>query len=360
MATPFKQMFFQRPFYDRLAAEIRRVHPRFDSRGFMRAAVDEQFEARELMDRMHHTTEVLHRFLPADYREALAILLKVEKQFSGFDHMAFADFVGRFGVADFDASIAALEVLTRTSAEFAIRPFIRAHPEKTLARMLTWTSHPGEHVRRLASEGCRPRLPWGSALTELQRDPSPILPILEKLRDDPSEKVRRSVANNLGDIAKDHPDLVIDLASHWLSESPARAPLLKHALRTVMKKGNQRALALFGIRGEAGVEVSRLTVTPRSVPLGGAATLRVALRSTRRSPQRLRLEYQLTYARPAGRTARKVFRIAEVELAAASTLDLTRRLSFADRSIRRHYKGRHMVTLVVNGRQLKTARFELV
>ena len=361
MAARLKDQFFQRPFLDRLAAAISEVHPAFDRARFLRLVFDgERWPALELKDRMHHAADALGRTLPEDYRAALRILLAVERRFTGFDHLLFADYVERFGTGDPEASLPALERLTRSSAEFAIRPFLERDPERTLAAMLAWTASPDENVRRLASEGCRPRLPWGRRLPALQRDPAPILPILERLRDDPSAYVRRSVANNLGDVAKDHLDLALDLAERWLAESPARAPLLRHALRGPLKAGNVRALALFGFGKKARVEIVAVEVRPRRVPLGGRAELRVALRAAGRRPQTVRLEYELAYARPNGRTARKVFRIAEAALAPGQELELVRRLDFRDRSIRKHHRGPHALTLCVNGARVRTVAFALV
>jgi 3-methyladenine DNA glycosylase AlkC len=359
VAKRFKDRFFQRPFLERLATEIAKVYPSFDRTRFFERVCDDQWDGLELKARMRHVSEALGQTLPTDYRQALAILLKIECHFENFDHLLFADFVERFGVDDFDASMPALEVFTRTSAEFAVRPFIRRYPERAIAHMLAWTGHESEKVRRLASEGCRPRLPWGTALEELKHDPSPILPILERLKDDPSDFVRRSVANNIGDIAKDHPELAIAIGERWIAESGSRTAWMKHALRDLLKKGNRRALHLFGVGTGALVKVDRLSVTPKRVPVGGAATLRVVLHSTAKRAQRLRLEYAMTYARPGGRTGRKVFKIADVNLAAGAYLDLSRKLSFVDRSIRRHYTGRHAATLIVNGRALGAAAFAL-
>lgn len=360
MAEPFKNRFFQRPFFEDLAAAIETVYPEFERKPFFAHLYDRAWDGLELKGRMRHAAEALGATLPGDYERALAILLAVESRFSGFDHLLFADFVERYGVDHFEASMDALEVLTRTSAEFAVRPFIRRDPERAFARALIWTRNPSEHVRRLASEGCRPRLPWGTALAELKRDPSPILPILEQLKDDPSEYVRRSVANNLGDIAKDHPDLAVDLARRWMTASATRRALVKHALRDLLKKGHTGALTLLGVGGRVSVAVERLSVVPKRVPLGGTATLHIALRSTGRTRQRVRLEYAMTYARPGGRTGRKVFQIAEVDVAAGATLALKRNLTFADRTIRTHHPGPHTLTLVANGQTLGTAEFTLV
>ena len=359
MAQALKHRFFQRTFFEELAARIRRVHRTFDVDRFLADIYDDDWDGLELKGRLRRAAEVLGDALPRDYGKAIAILREVERHFSGFDHLLFAEVVERRGVEHFDASMDALEVFTRSSAEFAVRPFLRRYPERGFARMLAWTQHESEHVRRLASEGCRPRLPWASALDELKRDPSPILPILERLKDDPSEYVRRSVANNLGDIAKDHPELAVDVVTRWLAESPARAPLAKHALRDLLKKGHRRALHLFGVGDKPAVEVETLVVTPKRVALGGSATLTLSIRARRKAAQRLRLEYAMTYARPAGRTGRKVFKIADVELASGERLTLSRKLSFVDRSIRKHHAGLHVVTLLVNGHALGEARLRL-
>ena len=360
MAEPFKHRFFQRPFFEQLAGDIAARHPAFDRERFFARVYDDTWDGLELKGRLRHASEALGTVLPADYRRALAIVMNVEHRYSGFDHLLFADFVERFGEDDFDASMAALEVLTRSSAEFAVRPFLRRYPERAFARMLAWAGHESEHVRRLASEGCRPRLPWGTALRELKQDPAPILPILERLKDDPSEDVRRSVANNLGDIAKDHPDLAIDIASRWMAGDRARTPQAKHALRDLLKKGNRRALRLFGAGASPAVAVERLQVAPRRIPIGGTAALRVTLRSTSRRAQSLRLEYAITYARPGGRTGRKVFKMADAGLAAGASLDLSRKLNFADRTIRTHHPGRHTLALIANGQEVGTVTFTLV
>ena len=360
MAERLKDQFFQRPFFDALARSLKQAYPAFDSRCFFRLLYDDEWENRELKARMRHASEILGQTLPSEYRRALRILLKVERHFDGFDHLLFADFVERFGVDDYEASIPALETFTRSTAEFAIRPFIRKYPKRTMTQMLRWAKHRDEKVRRLASEGSRPRLPWGTALEEFKRDPGPILPILEALKDDPSETVTRSVANNLNDIARDHPDVAFEVAERWLKASPSRKPLLKHALRGLLKKGDPRALALFDLETGARVRVTKLKVTPRRVPLGGSCALEVAGASEETSTRAVRLEYVMTYARPGGRTGQKVFQLREAELAPGEKLELTRKLSFADRSTRKHYPGRHTLTLVVNGERKRVVSFSLV
>ena len=213
MAEPLKNMFNQ-AYLDDLGAAIQSHYPPFDTRAFLARVIDDQWEGRALKERMRHITTVLHGFLPQDYRTALDILRRVAPTLSqyGFENRIFPDFVGLYGLDDWEASISSLEQFTQLiSAEYAVRPFILRDQERMMAQMLQWACRQNHQVRRLASEGCRPRLPWGVALPALQANPSPILPILERLKRDPSEAVRRSVANNLNDIAKDNPDVVIGL-----------------------------------------------------------------------------------------------------------------------------------------------------
>ncbi|NQS91625.1 MAG: DNA alkylation repair protein, partial [Chloroflexi bacterium] len=233
-----------------LAQSIAAVDPSFQEAQFLQGVFDRTWEKLELKQRMRQITIQLAKQLPEDYPGALEILKKSLPLLTeqGFEKMVFPDYVELFGLEDWESSIQAMEFFTQhVSAEFAIRPFIVRYPDETLQKMLSWTDHTHPGVRRLASEGCRPRLPWGLRLQELVLDPSPILPILEKLKDDPREEIRRSVANNINDIAKDHPDLVVEVLSRWQDpDNIDRSRLIKHALRTLLKAGHPGALGLLG------------------------------------------------------------------------------------------------------------------
>ncbi len=360
MVRKLKDRFFQEPFFRTLATEIEEVCPQFDQARFFPLLYDEQWPARELKQRLRHTSEVLGQTLPAEYCEAVEILKKVEGRFDGFEHLVFADFVELFGVDDYLTSIPALELFTRSSAEFAIRPFIRKYPEDTMAQMLIWADSDDVNVRRLASEGCRPRLPWGEALEQFKRDPTPVLPILDKLKEDPSEYVRRSVANNLNDISKDHPHIALDVAKRWLAEAPGTKKMVKHALRGLLKQGNQRALALFGLADATGLKVTGLSVEPSTVLIGGSATMTFRLVVAAGKSRNVRLEYIVDYVKARGQTSPKVFQIREFEPSAGSAHNIKRKLNFSDRTTRKHYPGQHSVTIVANGRKMRSVPFFLV
>jgi 3-methyladenine DNA glycosylase AlkC len=248
----------------------------------------------------------------------------------------------------------------RFTAEWAVRPFLLHHPRLSFATLARWTGDPSAHVRRLVSEGSRPRLPWGMQLKPLIADPSPTLPLLEALQDDPSAYVRRSVANHLNDIAKDHPALVADwLARHLPHAGPERRALLRHASRSLVKRGDAQGLAHWGVgaplRGDAS-----LAIEPRRVALGGGIIITITLTSRARRPQALLVDYAVHHVKADGRSAPKVFKGWGLELAAGEERVLITRHALKPITTRRYYPGRHRVELLVNGRAVADAAFELV
>ena len=258
------------------------------------------------------------------------------------------------------ASLAAMPALTqRFSCEFAIRPFVERHRELTFAQLADWVADPNVHVRRLVSEGTRPRLPWGRRLTALQRDPRPLWPLLERLRDDPELYVRRSVANSLNDVAKDHPALAVEVANRWLADAPpGREWIVRHALRTLIKQGDRSALRALGY-GTAKVDAVRFEVAPRRLALGDALTLRAELRSTARSEQQLVIDYAVHHRRQNGTLSPKVFKWRRAALPVGGTLELEKRHALRPVTTRRYHAGRHRVELLVNGRSCGSRDFDL-
>ncbi len=329
---------------------VKAAQPRFHGAAFVRTVLGDGWNDLELKGRMHRIAAALKAHLPGSYRQQLAVLTRAAPPFGGFEGMFFPDFVEQFGQHDYEASMAALERFTRySSGEFAVRPFIAREPKRTLARMLDWAGDDDEHVRRLASEGSRPRLPWGMRLPLLIADPAPIVPILAALRADPSAMVRRSVANSLNDIAKDHPALVLDLARRWHGESPATDALLKHACRTLLKRGDAGALRLFGHDDDVRLQVTDFRLAPARLPIAGTLAFSLAVALKQKQPARLRLEYAVDFVKANGSTSRKVFKICERRIEAGQRLRLERRHRFTDLSTRRHYPGAHRITILVNG-----------
>jgi 3-methyladenine DNA glycosylase AlkC len=335
----------------KLAAAVAVAWPRFDTEGYARAVLGDGWGELELKQRMRRLSSMLHRFLPIPYSRQLAVLKKVAPPFGGFEGMLFPDFVEQFGLDDFDASVQALEWFTQfSSSEFAVRPFIVRYGVRMMAVMRRWTSHESEHVRRLASEGCRPRLPWAMALPRFKRDPSPVLPVLEALKADPSDYVRRSVANNLNDIAKDHPEVILAIARRWLGTSRPTDALVKHACRTLLKRGDRRALELFGYRPSTAVKITGLSLSAASLRIGENLQFQFTMVHGARQPLALRLEYAVDFVKASGRTTRKVFKIAESSFAPGTPRLFERKHPFRDFTTRKHHPGEHRLSVLVNGK----------
>jgi 3-methyladenine DNA glycosylase AlkC len=271
------------------------------------------------------------------------------------------EYIARHGQDRPQRALAALHALTqRFTAEFSIRPFIVRHPALVFATLQRWTTDASPQVRRLVSEGSRPRLPWGLRLQALVQDPSPTLPLLAALQDDPSEDVRRSVANHLNDIAKDHPQVVVDWLQTHLPGAPAtRRALLRHASRTLVKQGHPGALQAWGLgaalRGDA-----ELTLTPRRVVLGGEVRFTLRLRSTSSRAQKLAIDYAVHHVKADGSRTPKVFKGWTIELPARGETSLAKRHSLRPVTTRRYHGGVHALAVQVNGRPVAEASFTLV
>ncbi|MFA6116996.1 MAG: DNA alkylation repair protein [Sphingomonas sp.] len=335
--------------------------PRFDRAAFLDAA-STGLDALSIMERVRHIADALRVALPADYAEAVTIVRAMAPRLThGFQAVAVTEFVARHGLGDVGLSMEALADLTRFgTAEFAIRPFLARDAAWTLAMMLAWSGHEDEHVRRLASEGSRPRLPWAGRVPALKVDPTLATPILEALKRDPSAYVRKSVANHLNDIAKDRPDWLVDRLATWPTDDARTVWIIRHALRTLIKQGDPRALALIGVGHGAAVEVSGFSVVPRTVRLGDAITIAADVRSTAAEAQRLVVDYRLHYARAGGKSAAKVFKLRTFDLGPGETVALAIRQTIKDFSTRRHHPGTHDVELIVNGQTMARAAFELL
>ena len=298
---------YNQVFVQDLATTIAEASSGFDAVDFERRVFDAAWNERELKQRMRHITQTMQATIPGDYRAQIEVLNQVAPTVKdGLLGMVFPDFVEQYGLEDYEISVQAMEHFTEYStAEFAVRPFIEKYPQM-MDQMLAWADHPNEHVRRLASEGCRPRLPWGMALKAFKKDPAPILPILEKLKADDALYVRKSVANNLNDIIKDNPDIVLKTAKRWLkTEHPHTRWIVKHGTRTLLKRGDKRALALFGLADASGLQVSDLSFTKNELTIGEYFHFSFKLHVDR--PRTVRLEYGIYFVKANGSQSRKVF-----------------------------------------------------
>jgi len=321
----------------------------------------------ELKDRVGQLADALHAALPDDYPTALSQILAgvgpapghTDALTASFELWPLTAFVERHGLDHFDLSLDAMPLLTgHWSCEFAIRPYFRDDPERVLDRLRSWSTHPSAHVRRLVSEGSRPRLPWGIQLAHRIAHPHRMFSILESLRDDPSEYVRRSVANHLNDISKDHPDRLIELGQAWSRDAPApRTRLIKHALRTLIKAGDPRAFALIGLqRFEGKVSIS---LSSDGVEVGDSIGLDAEIRSTGTTPQRIRLDYALHHRLKNGTLSPKVFHWTTRTIGPSETIRLRKLHSMRPVTTRRLYPGRQAIDLRINGLPTEALEFDL-
>jgi 3-methyladenine DNA glycosylase AlkC len=343
---------------DNLAKAVFDADPSFKKDAFIKAILDHDWVNKELKARTQHVSEQLCAFLPYSYLQQLEILQKVAPKFTGFTGTIFPTFVELFGQDDAENSLKALKFFTTYStSEFAIRPFLKTNPS-TIHVFYQWADHPNHHVRRLASEGCRPLLPWAMKLHQYVNDPSPIIPILEKLKNDPEDYVYRSVANNLNDISKHHPKLVLDLCEKWAHESKTTHWVAKHALRTLLKKGNQQAMAIFGYGKTDNLKIHQVNLGAVKIPFGGQSMLDIEVKNQGEAAK-FRLEYTIGYYKKNGSHNEKVFQIKESELKKDEAIQFEKKLDFKDLSTRKHYRGPHYILFKVNGNSVKRIDFEL-
>ncbi|PST84337.1 DNA alkylation repair protein [Pedobacter yulinensis] len=352
-------------FYSGFVVHATAAIPGFAAETFLRDVQPPHFPGFEFKERMIHTTHIFSQSLPAGFSEsapaftALVSRLLDAGQEEKLAYIFLPEYIARYGLEDFETATGLLCQVTQfVSAEFAVRPFLLRYFDRMLSVMTAWSLHENHKVRRLASEGSRPRLPWAMAIPELKRNPLPVLPLLENLKCDPSAWVRKSVANHLNDISKDHPDLLLRLATEWKGTSPETDAIIKHACRTLFKQGHRGILSLYALHADGlslpGFRLEAPEVTPAQ-PL----TFTFSIENQLNKDRELRLEYAIYHLRARGQLTRKVFKISERSLAPGQALQLTRRHAFRPITTRTYYPGLHKVALIVNGQELAELPFEL-
>ena len=363
-----KSRFFNAATVRGLAARLVAADDGFDDDGFIADACDGLDEL-ELKARSAQIMAAMAPRLPGDFNAAVTVLLAAlgtppadtGEDSDGFRLAPILDYVAAHGLEAPDLALDALAAMTlHFSAEFAIRPFIHRYPDKTMKQMLAWTGADDRRLRRLASEGCRPRLPWGQRLHGLVADPAPVIAILDRMHDDAHDSVRRSVANNLNDIAKDHPDLAVEVAARWWATGAGGSRwTAKHGLRSLVKQGHGGALAVLGFTGGDGVAVEALDIAPRPLAIGGEGQFDFAVVSREPTDVRLAVDYVLDRPLAGGKRGRKVFKVATVDLRPGEKARFARRIGFKQLSTRTYYPGRYGLEVVVNGRVAGTLEFDV-
>jgi 3-methyladenine DNA glycosylase AlkC len=352
--------WFDEPFYRELAEHLHAQHTPFNRKSFIDEAL-QRLDPLSLKERMRLTTELTAKQLPSDFGQALEILKPIAPHYDGtFKSMYFPDFVGLYGRDHFELSLDALNYFTRySSSEFAIREFFKIDFERTLDAMIKWARDDNHHVRRLASEGSRPRLPWSFQLRTLMDDPAPIKPILESLKADPELYVRKSVANHLNDISKDNPETMLDWVNAWDRDVIETAWIVKHASRSLLKQGHPRAFALFGFEADPKVETSDVALSKPHLNLGEKLSFSFNLTSDKKTPQKLAVDYIVHYVKKNGKTSSKVFKLKEFTLKPGQTEHISKSQTFENFSTRVHYSGQHKIEILVNGAVSASATFDL-
>ncbi len=367
MAEPLKYIY-NTAFFNTLSSALEDVITGFDKKQFLRDIHNHEWESKELKDRMKHITNVIKKHLneenyPKNIKQIEKIIVALRKKNvreNSFEYMFFPDFVEQYGIEDFNTSMKALEFITQfTSCEFAIRPFIQKYPKASMDQLLIWSTHKSHLVRRFSSEGCRPRLPWAMALPTLKKDPKAIFPVLENLKADTSEFVRKSVANNLNDIAKDNPELVLKIAKRWKGGNSDTNWIIKHGCRTLLKQAHPEILNLFDLSHTVRCEIKKLALAKKTIAIGDHLNFSFELCTLEKKANKLRIEYAIYYMKANQKQNRKLFKITENTYEPGKTYSFQRKQSFQDMTTRKHHVGKHALAIVVNGQELTSVDFSL-
>jgi 3-methyladenine DNA glycosylase AlkC len=354
----------------KIANSIHRVYPTFRKAELISAA--DELKPLELKGRVRWVSAKLKELLPPNYPEALKILLRSTEDnvLSGFGLWPYTDFIENYGLEHRDLSLRALYQLTeKFTGEFAVRPFLQKYEKETLKQLQAWATDKNEHVRRWVSEGTRPRLPWGLRLQSFIKDPSPTIPLLEKLKYDEELYVRKSVANHLNDIAKDHSWFLIDLLTRWQKEAPQKHQdkidwITRHALRTLIKNGNPAALKLLGYGHDARVVAKNFTLSRGKIRVGEALEFSFRVECTqpksRAKIQKLMIDYVVYHQKAGGKLSPKVFKLKNFTLRPGEKITVLKKHSFKKVTTRRYYAGNHAIEIQINGRRAGRKSFRLL
>ncbi|TRX61319.1 DNA alkylation repair protein [Fulvivirga sp. M361] len=359
MAEPLKNQFFQPPFITALGNSLQEEYEHFNAKQFTQDVLNNIWTDLELKGRMTHISQQLHKQLPESFPEAVNILSKVVHTFTGFDGMVFPDYVQHYGLNHWNESMDALALFTQySSSEFAIRPFIMSYEKETMSKMHEWSLHADHHLRRLSSEGCRPRLPWAMALPGFKANPIRIIPILENLKADSSDYVRKSVANNLNDITKDNPDVVIGIAQRWGLNVKETHWIVKQGLRSLVKSGNTDALDILGFT-KAEVQLSDFILQNDSIQLGEGIQFTFTLTNKGAKACHIAVDYIIHFKKANGSNTPKVFKLTTSKMEPGGSQRFSKEHRITPITTRRYYGGEQLLEVQVNGTVLAKKAFKL-
>lgn len=346
---------FNQAFLKRMSDSIAAIYPQFNSKEFLRLMPE--LKELEMKPRVLRLRDELRNQLPRDFKKALAVLLRsLElKKLNGFDLWPYTEFVQTYGLDHCELSLKTLTEFTKLfTAEWAVRPFIKKHPKETLHFLGECTKDTNVHIRRLASEGTRPRLPWGERLHEFIKDPEPTIRILENLKFDDELYVRKSVANHLNDIAKDNPARVIQVLTQWKKQAEKDQELkiqwiIQRSLRTLIKQGHPGALNLIGVSSEAKIQVTNFKVKQKKIRLGERLEFNFEIGSLAKRPQRLVVDYVVHFMKANKKTAPKVFKLKTFDLLPLGRIHFSKSHHIKKITTREYHPGLHSIEIQVNG-----------
>lgn len=357
---------YSKEFLINFANKVQSAYSIFDKKGFLYSVMDDTWEELTLKARTRKISKTIGEYLPGSYEAALEILFSIDEYCVGFPYLFFPDFVEVYGQADEDweISMKALERFTeKSSSEFAVRSFILKDPERMMTKMLEWAESSNEHVRRLSSEGCRPRLPWAEALPMFKKDPTSVLSVLELLKEDNSLYVRKSVANNLNDISKDNPSMVIDTIKAWKGVSANTDWILRRGSRSLIGKAHPEVMKLFGYEetiADSLIKDGRLNVKPTTLKIGDSCQVSYELNFREGEPMHIRVEYGIYFVKARGNTSRKIFFLTDKTVLGGEKVKGYKAHSWQELTTRRHYPGEHKIVLILNGLEVAETLVKLV
>jgi 3-methyladenine DNA glycosylase AlkC len=360
MAEALKDMF-SREFYQRLGNGFHKADSNFNPDKFVKD-VTKGLADMSLNQRLRNTTVVLKQHLPSDYKKAVTIMSKVVPEFrSHYTSFLFPDYIGQYGHDHFELSMEALKLFTQYgSSEFAIREFLKRDLDKTLSVMKKWSVDKNHHVRRLASEGSRPRLPWSFNLDAIAKKPELTRPILENLKTDRELYVKKSVANHLNDFSRIDPDWMLKVVNSWDKKHEHTSWIIKHASRTLIKKGDARSLAVFDFEKNPKLTIEKLKIEKLKISLGDHFKFSFDVVSEKNKSQKLVIDYAIHYQKKSGGMLPKVFKLKEAELKPGQTLPVSKSHPFKNFTTRTHYPGKHALEILVNGKSYGKKEFVLL
>ena len=360
---PFKNLLNEKAA-EKIAIALQRADNKFDKKVFLKN-IKQELDPLELKERSYLLAEKIKQQLPSAPNKSFPILIRALKKneadevgLSGFLVWPLADIVQKYGLNDFDVSMQALYQITQVfTAEFAIRPFLISNPEKTIKQLSVWTKDKSEHVRRLVSEGSRPLLPWGQKIPQFVVDPEVTWHLLELLKFDSSKYVQKSIANHLNDHSKNHAEWLLNKLSGW-SKAPELDWIIRHATRTLVKKGHPKALALHGIK-PVKIKLLNHQIKNKTIHLGSTLNTILEIQNLENKTIQLMIDHEIAFLKANGKHTIKVFKGKKIQISPKQKIKLELKIPMKPVTTRKYYQGRQKWSPMINGKRFEQLNFKL-